>query len=238
MNRVQLNRIQINRALPTSVFVFSLIVSFALAQPAHAQQVPAGDPIIAVDFSSPAMNPAHWLLVLHPDGTGHFHSDHGTVVSKEPQPMDAPDVDRDVKLSPDFSAHVFQVARRHNLFHQDCDSHLKVAFQGWKKISYTGPEGQGSCTFNYSKDKEIGDLGDSLVGVAETIREGARLELLLQHDPLGLDQETEYMVDAQKDGRLRQVGAIRDILERLEGDDAVMDRVRKRARLLLVHAGA
>jgi hypothetical protein len=115
---------------------------------------------------------------------------------------------------------------------------MKVAFQGWKKISYAGPEGQGSCTFNFSKDKEIADLGDTLVGVAETIREGARLELLLQHDRLGLDQETEFMVDAQKDGRLRQIGVIRDILERLADDPAVMDRVRKRARALLARAGA
>jgi hypothetical protein len=76
-----------------------------------------------------------------------------------------------------------------------------------------------------------------MVGVAETIREGARLELLLQHDPLGLDQETEYMVDAMKDGRLRQIGVIHDILERLAGDSAVMDRVRKRARQMLAHAG-
>jgi hypothetical protein len=46
------------------------------------------------------------------------------------------------------------------------------------------------------------------------------------------------MVDAQKDGRLRQIGVIRDILERLADDPAVMDRVRKRARALLARAGA
>ena len=76
------------------------------------------------------------------------------------------------------------------------------------------------------------------MGVSETIREGARLELLLQHDRLGLDQETEFMVDAVKDGRLRQIGVIRDILERLADDPEVMDRVRKRARVLLARTGA
>ena len=217
--------------------LFALLLA-ALAFPAHAQQWPVGDPVVDVDFSNPGTNPAHWVLVLHPDGSGHFHSEHGVAPSNESQLMDVPDVDRDVRLTPDFAAHLFQVARRHNWFRQDCDSHLKVAFQGWKKISYAGPEGQGSCTFNFSKDKEIADLGDTLVGVAETIREGARLELLLQHDRLGLDQETEFMVDAQKDGRLRQIGVIRDILERLADDPAVMDRVRKRARALLARAGA
>jgi len=178
------------------------------------------------------------VLILHPDGSGHFHSEHGVAPSNESQSMDVPDVDRDVRLSPDFAAHVFQVARGHHWFREDCDSHMKVAFQGWKKISYAGPEGQGSCTFNFSKDKDIAELGDTFVGVSETIREGARLELLLQHDRLGLDQETEFMVDAVKDGRLRQIGVIRDILERLADDPEVMDRVRKRARVLLARTGA
>ena len=114
---------------------------------------------------------------------------------------------------------------------------MKVAFQGWKKLSYTGPEGQGSCTFNYSKDKDMQALGDALIGVAETLREGARLEILLQHDPLGLDKEMEYLTEATKDGRMRQTCAIREILERLEGDQEVLERVRKRAHALLTHPG-
>ena len=216
--------------------LFALLLA-ALSPPAYTQQWPAADPVVTVDFSNPGTNPAHWVLILHPDGSGHFHSEHGGAPSNESQSMDVPDVDRDVRLSPDFAAHVFQVARGHHWFREDCDSHMKVAFQGWKKISYAGPEGQGSCTFNFSKDKDIAELGDTFVGVSETIR-GARLELLLQHDRLGLDQETEFMVDAVKDGRLRQIGVIRDILERLADDPEVMDRVRKRARVLLARTGA
>ena len=83
-----------------------------------------------------------------------------------------------------------------------------------EKAELRGPQGQGSCTFNYSRDKEIQALGDSLVGVAETLREGARLEMLLQHDRLGLDKEMEYIVEASKDGRLRQVCTISGILEK------------------------
>jgi hypothetical protein len=57
--------------------------------------------------------------------------------------------------------------------------------------------------------------------------------MLLQHDPLGLDKEMEFLTEAEKDGRVQQICAIRGILERLEGDSAVLDRVRKRARQLL-----
>jgi hypothetical protein len=60
-----------------------------------------------------------------------------------------------------------------------------------------------------------------------------RLEMLLQHDPLGLDSAMEYVVEASNDGRLQQIGTIRDILERLEQDPHVLDRVRKRARMVL-----
>jgi hypothetical protein len=210
-----------------------LLVALTAARWVQAQAASAADPVITVDFSSPAMDPPHWLLTVHPDGSGHFRSEAGANPPNDKDTMSAPGVDRDVQLTPSFTAHLFQVAKRHKWFQQDCDSHLKVAFQGWKKLSYSGPEGQGSCTFNYSKDKEIGDLGDALVGVAETIREGARLELLMQHDRLGLDKETEYMVDAAKDGRLREIGVIREILERLEGDQEVMERVHKRVRILL-----
>ena len=110
---------------------------------------------------------------------------------------------------------------------------MKVAFQGWKKLSYAGPEGHGSCTFNYSKDKEIQALGDQLSGVAETLLAGARLESLWQHDPLGLDKEMEYLQEAAKDGRVQQIVAIKQILVKLEEDPGVLDRVRKRARLML-----
>jgi hypothetical protein len=112
---------------------------------------------------------------------------------------------------------------------------MKVAFQGWKTLTYTGPQGQGSCTFNYSKDKEIQNLGDSLIAVAETILEGARLEVLLQHDRLGLDQEMEFLTEAVGDGQAQQICAIREILERLAQDDGVLERVRMRARALLAH---
>jgi hypothetical protein len=191
------------------------------------------DPVIVVDFTNPALSPSHWTLTVHPDGSGHFHSQMGKPPDGGLEEIDTPDVNRDVELSPEFAARLFAAAERHNRFNEDCESRLKVAFQGWKKLSYTGPDGSGSCTFNYSRDKEIESLGDSIGAVAETILEGARLETLLQHDRLGLDREMEFLVDAANNGRAQQICAIRGILSRLAQDDDVMERVRKRARMLL-----
>lgn len=206
----------------------------ALAMPAWGQ---VGGAVVEATYSNPGTSPSQWTLILHPDGRGHFQSERGSAPIPGLQTADVPSVDRDIKVSEAFAGRVFAVASHHKWFSENCESHLKVAFQGWKKLSYRGPDGQGTCVFNYSKDKEIQALGDSLVAVAGTIEEGARLEMLLQHDRLGLDRETEYLVEAVGDGRVQQIGTIREILERLAEDDGVMDRVRKRAKILLAKEG-
>jgi hypothetical protein len=43
----------------------------------------------------------------------------------------------------------------------------------------------------------------------------------------------DYLMEASGDGRVQQIVTIRGILERLADDPEVMERVRKRARLLL-----
>ena len=62
--------------------------------------------------------------------------------------------------------------------------------------------------------------------------------MLYQHDPLGLDKAIQYVVEASEDGRMREISAIRNILERLEDDPRVLDRVRKQARMLLARSGS
>jgi hypothetical protein len=204
-----------------------------LAVAAHGQAPAAADPTFQLDFSDPGLSPSQWTITLRPDGSGHFRSRAGKAPNDASPGIVPPAVDRDIQVSAAYAARVFAAAQRHKWFKEACESHLKVAFQGWKTLTYTGPQGQGSCTFNYSKDKEIEDLGDSLEAVAETILEGARMELLLQHDRLGLDAEMEFLVEAVGDGRAQQVCVIRETLERLAQDDTVLERVRKRARMLL-----
>lgn len=208
-----------------------LALAALLVLPAHAES----EPVFRMEFSNPGLNPSQWTLELHGDGNGHFHSVRGNATPVESL-IEAPNIDRDVHLTPKFAEHVFQVARRHKLFNTGCESHMKVAFQGQKKLSFSGPEGEGSCEFNYSRDNEIQTLGDSLVAVATTIIEGARLENLLQHDPLGLDKEIQSVQEAAGDGRAQQMCSIRPILERLADDPSVMERVRKRAKALLARA--
>lgn len=214
----------------------AIIASAPLCSHAQSAQVPEG--VFTADFTNPNLSPTHWILTLKRDGSGHFHAEGTKDAAGKRTGIEVSDEDRDIQLSKEFTSKVFTLAQQHNWFNENCESHAKVAFQGWKKISYSGPEGQGSCTFNYSQDKQIQAFGESLVGVAETLHEGARLELLLQHDRLGLDREMEFISDSAKDGRLREIVAIRDILQRLAQDDELLERVRKRARNLLAQSGS
>lgn len=193
---------------------------------------------VKVEFSNPGLYPAQWTLVLKPDGTGHFHAEGGEK-PKDPDATIIPaKIDRDVTLSSEFTDRIFHTVHDPQVLHNKCESRMKVAFQGLKKISYSGPDAEGWCEFNYSSNKQIEELGDSVVAVASTLIEGARLELLYQHDPLGLDKAIQYVVEASDDGRLQQICAIRGILERLEEDPRILDRVRRRAKLLLAKAGS
>jgi hypothetical protein len=211
-----------------------LAVALVLALPARGQTGSAPDPVFQIDFTNPSLFPSHWTLTLHPDGSGHFLSEPGTARSSA---IEAPGVNRDIKVSAEFARRVFDTAHKHRLFNEACESHIKqVAFRGWKRLSYSGPDGKGSCVYNYSKDQKLDDFGESLLAVASTIVEGARVELLLQHDRLGLDREMEYLVEAAGDGRVQQLGTIRGILERVANDEGVLERVRTRARQLLARA--
>ena len=190
---------------------------------------------IEVDFSNPALSPSHWSITLHPDGSGYFNS-YGGGISGSDSDLKAPPVNREIQLSQEFTHGVFETAYHQKLFNEKCESDLKVAFQGEKTLSYKGNKGSGSCTFNYSKEHQIQDLSESMMAVEQTIMEGARLELLLKHDPLGLDAEMDSLVQAAKDGRAQQICAIKAILVQLANDPGVLVAVRKRADLLLQNA--
>jgi hypothetical protein len=205
------------------------LVLLASALPALADAAPS----VEMDYSNPGLTPAHWVLALHADGSGHFRSERGNAPVDPSQGFEPANIDRDIQVSAEFAARVFATVHQARNLSSDCESHMKVAFQGWKQLTYSGPDGTGSCRFNYSKDKQIQSLGESLVAVASTVVEGARLEILLEHDRLGLDKEMDYIMEAASDGRVQQIGAIRPILERLADDPAVMERVRKHAKALL-----
>jgi len=189
--------------------------------------------VFQIEYTNEQLMPSHWLLKLNPDGSGQFDADGGHPSQDDSKQIWAGDVHRPVQLSSAFTEQVFSTARSRRWFAFPCESHMKVAFQGTKRLSYSGPDGSGECEYNYSKDKEIEALGNSLIGVEYTILSGARLEKLLQHDRLGLDAELDNLTTAVHEGNAFEVGTIRETLSRIASDEQVMDRARRKAKTLL-----
>ncbi len=193
----------------------------------------AGQATVTVEYTNQNIQPSHWVLVVHPDGSGQFDSDASDAEGAGGATIHLGAVHRDLQLSQGFADRVFTVARERKLFNFKCDSGMKVAFQGIKRFSYSGPEGTGNCAYNYSKDSTIENLGDSVIAVATTIEAGERLKRLQQHDRLGLDHEMEELVVTAHQGQAIELSVIRDVLERIVADDQLLERVRRKARLLL-----
>ena len=69
---------------------------------------------------TPGLYPAQWTLVLHPDGSGHFHAEGGNKPSDEDGTILPAKVDRDVTLSSEFTNHVFQTVHDSRILHGKC----------------------------------------------------------------------------------------------------------------------
>ena len=105
-----------------------------------------------------------------------------------------------------------------------------------RRWQYEGPEGQGSCTYNWSKNAQIDKLTDQFEAMAATLDEGSKLQRQYEHGRLSLDSEMEILDQMVHDGRAIEVENIAPILQTLAGDEAVLQRVQRRARALLAGA--
>ncbi len=203
--------------------------------PAMAQS--AGPAQIVFTYENPKLQPSKYVLTVGEDGTGHYRSEDGGAVPNDPENMPADPQDRPIHISKAVREAMFETARSNKLFAIACDDGAKnIAFQGTKTLQYEGPEGHGSCTYNWSKSSQIGKLTDQFQAIAATLDEGSKLQRQYEHARLSLDTELEFLVQMVQDKRAIEVENIAPILRTLAGDDAVLKRVQRRARALLAGA--
>jgi hypothetical protein len=204
------------------------------AQDASGPQ--AGGAQVGFAYENKQLQPAKYAFLIDESGAGHFHSQPG-----EPPPPDtvsyqtlAEAQDRPVQLSKPIVEQVFSTARAQKFFAIKCeDGKDKIAFQGTKQLSYQGPDGRGSCTYNWSKSGAIEKLTTIFESIAFTLEEGRRLEVEHKHDRLALDAELGDLLTAVKDGRALEVQSIQSVLQEIAEDDSVLERARMRAKKLL-----
>jgi hypothetical protein len=223
------------RILPTLVAVAIGVCPYAVwAQSAIEPRAVVAQ--VGFAYENKQLQPAKYTFLINESGFGHFHSQPG-----DPPPADtvsyqtmAEAQDRPLQLSKPVVEQIFSTARGQRFFAINCeDGKDKVAFQGMKQLSYQGPDGNGSCTYNWSKSGAIEKLTTVFESIAFTLEEGRRLAIEHKHDRLALDQELGVLLDAVKDGRALEVQSIHPVLQEIAEDDSVLERARTRAKKLL-----
>jgi hypothetical protein len=190
---------------------------------------------IRFTYENPKLQPPKYVVTVGEDGSGHFKSEgggptDGQTMSSEPQ-------DRPIHISKTVREGMFATARKNKLFAVSCDDGGKnIAFQGNKTLEYEGPEGKGSCMYNWSKNAQIDKLTDQFEGIAATLDEGGKLQRQYEHGRLSLDPEIQALEQMVHDGRAIELENIAPILQTLAGDEAILQRVQRRARALLQEA--
>lgn len=207
------------------LFLFAFLPPFSSL--AFAQAAPGATVTFA--FSNPALQPPRYSLLVHGDGTAHYHAEEGSTPP--------PEFERDLRLDDRLRGRLDAAARKNKWFTAPCESKhsAKVAFTGNKTFTYAGPEGQGSCTFNYAQDAQLEQLSNDLIAVAATLEEGRKLETLLAHDKLGLETEVEMLGTQAAGGRALDLQNIAPVLRAIADSDGVMTHTRTRAAALLPH---
>lgn len=192
---------------------------------------------ITFHFENPKLQPASYQFIINQDGSGHFESDPGSSAAPDAAGIAPQPVSRAIHIGQPLLGEIFQTARTHKLFAEKCESNKDdVAFTGRKTVSYSGPDGKGSCTFNWSNDRQLNGLADDFIAVAYTLEEGRKLSVEHEHDRLSLDAELETLEDAAKGGQAKEIENIAPELVSIAADGAVMERARTRARRLLATA--
>jgi hypothetical protein len=223
-----------------------------LAVVSHAQTVapsvgqanPAGDTVgsseVSFQFERPGLPVPKYSIVVHEDGTGTYQAQIAPVsgssaameISAAAQPVSQP-----IQISNPTTQMIFRTARSLDRFNIPCESKAKnIADTGKKTLSYKGPDGQGSCLYNYSENKSIAQLTDSFQAIAQTMDEGRKLQFLHRFDRLGLYSEMDVLSHEVEEKRVLELGNIAPALRSIVADEAVMQKVRERAAHLLALA--
>ncbi len=215
----------------------ALISAAAILPAAAAAQGPPAQ--IRFRYENPQLQPAKYSLLVIEDGSGHYHSEIGAAPPESKEDLPARPQDREIHISKATRERIFTAARDSKYFAMACDGGGKhVAFQGTKTLEYKGDEGQGSCTYNWSKEKQIESLTSIFEGIALTLEEGAKLQMEYEHSRLSLDSELELLDTLAQQGRALELGNIAPSLRTIANDQAVLKRAQRRARELLAMAQA
>jgi hypothetical protein len=202
----------------------------------YAQTAPVRPPaVVSFSFERHGAQVPRFTLRVSESGAGSYEGEEAPPVSPYPGVSSKPDpIDRAFILSQATTGKIFGLAHDLHGFKMHCASGAKnIADTGRKTLTYKGPDGEGTCTYNYSESKNVTLLTEMFQGIAETMDEGRRLDQLHRYDRLGLDAAMATLAEQVAAGRALELSTIQATLRSIAGDSEVMERVRTRANTLL-----
>lgn len=221
---------------------FAMSSGFILAAQSGGPNGAAAKPAeVRFELERTGLAVPRFTIRVKEDGTGSYQAEEmqGLADGRPLQYATAKHIDRTLNLTPTTVTKIFKVARELNHFDMDCAASMKnIADTGKKTLTYEGTDGSGSCTFNYSTNKDVEKLTSTFRSIAFTLDEGRRLAFLHQYDRLGLDAEMTVIEREVAAGHASELNTIVPVLTAIAGDNAVLQRVRLQAAKLLKLAGS
>jgi hypothetical protein len=206
------------------------------AQTASSSTTPVAQAEVSFQFERPGLPVPKFTIVVHEDGTGSYKGEtapvSGGAMLQPASPGQA--IDRKIKLGATTTESIFKAARSLNFFSIECASKAKnIADTGKKTLSYIGPDGHGSCLYNYSENKNVSQLTDMFQSIAFTMDEGRKLDFMHRFDRLGLYSEMDSLNHEVQEKRALELQNISQSLTSIANDEALMEKVREKAVKLL-----
>ena len=200
-------------------------------------------PLARVSYSQdrPGLDTPRYKITVAENGQASYHAELAAPKSApgdDLPPMPSPVIDRTMTFTSATTAKIFELARGADRFAIVCESKVKnIARTGDKVLSYSGPDGQGECAYNFSEVKQIAALTDLFQSAATTIEIGRRLDFKRRFDRLGLDAEMISLANMLEGHQACEVGTIAPSLRAIANDTELIQRVRLRAAKMLEEAG-
>jgi hypothetical protein len=209
---------------------------FAGAAFAQTAAQPVKQAHVSFTVEDPQLEPAAYSLDIYEDGSGSYRASY----TASPNGNSAPEpVERAIHVHNPLLSELFREARGHHYFAFDCEARRdRVAFTGKKTLAYAGPDGAGSCTFNYSHEQWVNQFAQDLAAVAYTLQIGIRLKREQRYQRLALDGELASLQESVRSQQALEIENITPELNSIANDQTVMNRARACAYKLLSEAAA
>jgi len=212
-----------------------LMSTQALAQDAAAAAPSEATPQITFTFERAGFTIPRFTLEIDRGGQGRYIGEEAAQVVRgvAAEPAMQP-FDRSFTISAKTTNRIFTLAQQLDHFHVTCASKAKnIADTGSKTLRYSGPDGSGSCTYNFAEEKNVQEITTLFEAIAGTMDKGRELDRLHRYDRLGLDEAMAALKDDVAGGRAMELGTIAPTLQAIAGDAEVLQRVRITAAALL-----